>query len=132
MPFSRWPRPTGVRAASTMTTSRPCNLVLMQGSLANDRSLSAVNVGVDVEGGGVDELEVALQRDERRRRADQGLDVAALVALDDSCGADLHVEEVERDRDAGNDLQDVGHVHGERVVVRAGLERLERRVERHV
>src|SRR5438067_3096954 len=29
MPFSRWPRPTGVRAASTMTTSRPCSFEFM-------------------------------------------------------------------------------------------------------
>src|SRR5436190_14657654 len=38
MPFSRCPRPTGVRAASTITTSRPCSLVSMQGILAYDRS----------------------------------------------------------------------------------------------
>src|SRR4051794_16868566 len=126
MPFSRWPRPTGVRAASTITTSRPCNLVLMRTRLANDRSLSThrSDVGVDVEGVGVEEGEVALQRHERLWRADQRLDVAALAALLLDGRADLDVEELQRDRQARDALEDVGDRHRQAVVVGPAAERL--------
>jgi hypothetical protein len=70
--------------------------------------------------------------DERLRRADQRLDPAAFLALHLARGADLDVEVLQRDRQAGHALKDVRHGDVQLVVVRAAAERLDRGVERHV
>src|SRR3954452_21863248 len=106
MPFSRWPRPTGVRAASTMTTSRPCSLVLMARAYQTVvRYLrTAVDVRVDVERVRVEEAEVARDGHEGQRLADERLHPAALLALDLPRRPNLHVEVLEGDRQAGDAL----------------------------